>query len=103
MTKGERTQTLTESVVVAAGKVLQVPHPTGSSGPSPQGLRGPVVCQKEIRKEKGRVDPRRNNEHFLILAAGNPQDAQDDFWMWKLRCPQRRHIVCVLLWRFPKL
>lgn len=24
-------------------------------------------------------------------------------WMWKFERPVRRHIVCVLLWRFPKL
>jgi len=38
----------------------------------------------------------------LILAAGNPQEAQVFFWMWKATVPHLLQIVCVLLRRFPK-
>lgn len=41
--------------------------------------------------------------HDRVLAAGYPHWAQIDFWMWYDERPHRRHNVCVLLWRFPKL
>lgn len=41
--------------------------------------------------------------HERNLAAGYPHCAHVDFWMWYDERPQRRHNVCVLLWRFPKL
>lgn len=70
--------------------------------------------------------------HLRVLAAGYPHEEQVCFWMWRDRrpvsksvsavhgdivtvfsriegvgeccyVPQRRHSVCVLLWRFPKL
>ena len=38
-----------------------------------------------------------------ILAAGKPHDEHLLFWMWYELRPQRRHSVCVLLCRLPKL
>lgn len=37
------------------------------------------------------------------MAAGYPHWEHSDFWMWYDERPQRRHRVCVLLRRFPKL
>lgn len=44
-----------------------------------------------------------NNLHLRILAAGYPHDEHRFFWMWYDDRPQRTQIVCVLLWRLPKL
>lgn len=44
-----------------------------------------------------------NYLHDRIFLAGYPHWAHIDFWMWYDERPQRRHNVCVLLWRLPKL
>jgi len=41
--------------------------------------------------------------YLRIRFAGYPHAEQRCFWMWYDERPHRRHSVCVLLWRLPKL
>lgn len=45
----------------------------------------------------------KRNLHERNLAAGYPHCEHVDFWIWYDDLPHRRHNVCVLLRRFPKL
>lgn len=44
-----------------------------------------------------------DNLQWRSFLLGYPHWAHLDFWMWYDDRPQRRHKVCVLLWRLPKL
>lgn len=41
--------------------------------------------------------------NLRIFEAGYPHEEHVLFWMWNVRRPHRRHVVCDLLVRFPKL
>lgn len=90
---------LTETVLEAAGHGLHVCHAAGTLSAAAKCLGGPVDCNQFQKRTKC-------TQKYLqrrILDAGYPHEAHCDFWQWKDLFPQRRHKVCVLSLRLPKL
>lgn len=93
-----------EAVLEASGHGGERSHAAGTGGLSALGLLGPVVCFTSLSAScsgppalfagsvAGRVAVRVRVDasvhvHFLVLAAGKPQEAQVCFWMCRDRRP----------------
>lgn len=98
--------------------------PTHTSGSWPRGSRTSRRCSAAQQATHGMREERPSSSTPALLifdargdqpgsigspafdpaaAAAGLQGWVRTFWMWKERRPQRRHSVCVLVWRRPKL
>ena len=117
-----------EAVLELARDAAEGPQAAGAGRLSPLGLLAPVVCPGDISTASlGAHGYLGSDVHFRVFAAGYPQPEHVFFWMcierrpsstrsasvrpaagWpfsvaSVDSPQRRHSVCVLLCRLPKL